>query len=119
VYLSTGRNKRDILCQGQVIANIVQFQWKAWGLANSRLPPLQDTPPITTLALSQAVEFWHEGIQWTYYRRWVFDMKRFWHVIWRDFDIWFELTWRPVNSPFSFFFPYSFVHFSNLQCHYK
>jgi hypothetical protein len=29
VYLSTGRNKRDILCQGQVIANIVQFQWKA------------------------------------------------------------------------------------------
>jgi hypothetical protein len=27
--LLTGRNKRDILCQGQVIANIVQFQWKA------------------------------------------------------------------------------------------
>jgi len=29
------------------------------GLITSQLPPLQDTPPITTVNLLQAVNFWH------------------------------------------------------------
>jgi hypothetical protein len=29
------------------------------GLATSRLPPLQNTPPITTADLLQTIGFWH------------------------------------------------------------
>jgi hypothetical protein len=31
----------------------------AIGLATSRLPPLQDTPPITMADLLQTIDFWH------------------------------------------------------------
>ncbi len=34
-------------------------------------------------------------------------------LAWKDFDIWFELIWCFINSPFSFSF-FSFVHFPNL-----
>ncbi len=73
----------------------------------SRLPPLQDTPPIIMVDLLQMINFWHGGMQPPYYMRLVFNMERFWHLVWANF----------TSYKFSLFpFSYSFVHFPNLWC---
>jgi len=79
----------------------------AINLAISWLPPLQDTPLIVTVNLLQMVNFWLGEIQPTFYRRLVFDMERFWHLVWANFT-----SCKFSLSPFS----YSFVHFPNLWC---
>jgi len=80
------------------------------GLTTSRLPPLQDTPPITMANLLQAIGFWHRKIQSTYYKLLVFDIEKYnqpttsyWFLTKRDFNALSKLTWCLVNSPFSFF----------------
>ncbi len=65
------------------------------GWTTSWLQTFQDTPPITMIDLLQAVDFWHEKIQLTYYRWSIFDMKRLWRQ--------FEIIWHPVTFPLSFF----------------
>ncbi len=52
------------------------------GLATSQLLPLQDTPPIATTDLLQTIDFWHGEIWPTCYKQLVFDMERFWHLVW-------------------------------------
>jgi len=47
------------------------------GLATFQLPPLQDTPPISTIDLLQVVGFLYGKIWPTYYKRLVFDMDKF------------------------------------------
>jgi hypothetical protein len=72
---------------------------------------LQNTPPIATTDQLETINFWHKEIQPTYY---ITDGR---FLTWRDFDIYFELTWHLLQlcpSPFS----YNFVHFPNLQCVY-
>jgi len=52
------------------------------GLTTFWLPPLQDTPSITTNNLLHVVDFWHGQIWLTYCRQLVLDMERFWHLFW-------------------------------------
>ncbi len=53
-------------------------------LSTSWLPPLGNKPPITMVDLLQAIDFWHEKIQPTYYRQSIFYMERFWHLPWAN-----------------------------------
>jgi hypothetical protein len=77
------------------------------GLVTSWLPPLQDTSPIITANLLQVVGFLHGEIWPTYYKRSIFDMERFWHLVWANL----------TSCKFSLFlFLISFVNFSNLRC---
>jgi hypothetical protein len=50
--------KVSITLQRMQVSSILS-QAVAIGLATSRLPPVQDTPPITTTDLLQAIGFWH------------------------------------------------------------
>jgi len=56
----------------------------AVSLATFQLPPLQDTPPISTTDLFQVVGFLYGKIWPTYYKRLVFDMDKFWHLVWAN-----------------------------------
>ncbi len=75
--------KNSITLQRMQMFSILS-QTIAIELAISGLPPLQDTPPITTTDLLHVVSFWHGKILLTYYMRLIFDMKRFWHLVWID-----------------------------------
>jgi hypothetical protein len=55
-------------------------------------------PPISMTNLLQAVDFWYGKIQLTYYKRSIFDMERFWQVVWAN------LT-SCIFSPFFFLIP--------------
>jgi hypothetical protein len=66
----------------------------AISLRTSRLPPLQDTSPISTIDLFQVVNFWYGKIRLTYCKRSIFDMDRFWHLVWTN------LTSYKFSPPF-------------------
>jgi len=87
-------------------ANI--FHFKLGGnhkLATSQLPPLEDTPPISTTNLLQMVDFLYGKIQPTYYKRSILYIDKFWFLVSPNF----------TYCKFSFFFnSYHFVHFLNL-----
>jgi hypothetical protein len=70
------------------------------GLVNSWLPPLH--LPSSRLTYCRPLVFQMEKYGWP------ITSGQFW--TWRDFDIYFEPTWCPVISPFSFFL--SFCTFS-------
>jgi len=77
------------------------------GLTTSWLPPHQNTPPISTTNLLQAIDFWYEKntTKPTTSNRF-FDMDRVWHLVWTNL----------TSCKFSLFFSYAFVHFPNLLC---
>jgi len=80
------------------------------GLATSQLLTFQNTPPIATTDLLQTIGLWHEEIRPTYYKWLVFDMEKFWHLVWVNL----------MSYKFSlFFFSYSFVQFPNIWSIYK
>jgi membrane glycosyltransferase len=59
----------------------------AAGIAASQLSPFQDTPPMTTAYLLEAIDFWYEKmkkIRMTYDWGLIFDMERFWHLVWAN-----------------------------------
>jgi hypothetical protein len=71
-----------------------------------RLPPLQDTPPITMIDLLQAIEFQHRNMA---------DLPQV--VSYGHGEIFTTiLSQLDVLSPFPFSLFYSFVHFPNLWC---
>jgi hypothetical protein len=78
----------------------------AIGLITYWFPPLEDTPPITTINLLQLIDFWHINMV---------DLPQ--AVGYGHGEI-FTTTLSQLDSlsllPFSLF--YSFIHFLNLQC---
>jgi hypothetical protein len=83
-------------------ANI--FHFKLGGnrkLTTSQLPPLQDTPPISTTNLLQMVDFLYGKIWPTYYKRSILYIDRFW----------FLLSPNLTYCKFLFFFSLSFCTF--------
>jgi hypothetical protein len=55
----------------------------AISLAICQLPP-----PISTTDLLQALGFWYGKIRVTHYKRSIFDMDRFWHLVWANWTSW-------------------------------
>ncbi len=56
----------------------------AVGMITSWLPPLHDTSPIFMADLLQVPDFWYGKIRPTYCKQLIFDMDRFWHLIWSN-----------------------------------
>ncbi len=54
------------------------------GLTTSWLPPLHDISPIFTIDLLKGADFWYGKIRPTYYKRLIFYMDRFWHLVWAN-----------------------------------
>ncbi len=79
-----------ITLQRMQVSSILS-QTIAVSLSTPQLPPLQDTLPITSVDLLQADDFWHINMA---------DLPQLW--TWRDFHNYFEPTWWPITSPFSF-----------------
>jgi hypothetical protein len=53
-------------------------------LTTSWLPLLHDTSPISTINLLQATSFLYGKIWSTYYKWLIFDMDRFWPLVWAN-----------------------------------
>ncbi len=63
----------SILCRTVVVS-----------LTISWFPPFYDTFPISMTDLLQVANFGYGKIQPTYYKWLIFDMDRFWHLVWTN-----------------------------------
>ncbi len=104
VLVTFFRKKNSITLQ-RLQASSILHQAVAIGPVTSWLPPLHDTSPISIIDLLQVVDFLYGKIWLTYYKWLVFDMDRFWDLIWTNL----------MPCKFSFFISYPFVHFPNLR----
>ncbi len=106
-YFSSSKNLNHITKNASIL------HLKLGNYYKPNLPALQNTPPITTADLLQVVNFWHGEIQLTYSKWSIFDLEKFWHLVWTHL----------MSCKFSIHFPnlrcIYFVHFSNLRCIYK
>jgi hypothetical protein len=54
------------------------------GLVTSWFPPFQNTPSISTTNLLQVTDFWYETNMTELLQASIFDMDRFWHLVWAN-----------------------------------
>jgi hypothetical protein len=108
-YLSTLvtflRKKVSIILQRMQVSSILS-RAIVIDLTTSWLPPLQNTPPITTANLLQAISFWH------------INMADHPQAISYGHGEIFTIILNQLGILSFLFFPlfYSFIHFRNLRC---